>query len=470
MRLALRLRTFSFDVILFGGKAFFVYLNTGLIVFLMETSIIIYEHIWCFALVIAVVGAIFYFIRVLKTSYCGEDENCEYIGKFYEKGEPSFRLKPQKNELKPILILIGIYFAVRISTTALAFVIKSVIAEGYTFKLTDLFVELTKWDSHHYIGIAEKGYQNEGDPRFHIVFYPLYPLIVRGLSYLFGGSVRVAAFVEPNIFMALSIAVMYKLLRIDFSQKTTITAILLLIFNPFAFFFSLPFTESTFLFLSLLFMFMLKKENWLAAGICGFFAALTKNFGLIFIIPYGVHLITVACKRHYKEKDFISKLLPAFLVLAGFGVYLIINKVVTGNWFQFMIYQKEHWYNEISCILKNVTNHFRWFISENASPDKKWFLWFGNVSAAVLTMTAVFIKHKKMPFLYNIYALAYLFLTLTVSWLLSGARYLMASFPAYIAYALALDDYKWLRWTVIAVEYILGIAVMTAFLMNAYIM
>ena len=181
----------------------------------------------------------------------------------------------------------------RISTTALAFVIKSVIAEGYTFKLTDLFVELTKWDSHHYIGIAEKGYQNEGDPRFHIVFYPLYPLIVRGLSYLFGGSVRVAAFVEPNIFMALSIAVMYKLLRIDFSQKTTITAILLLIFNPFAFFFSLPFTESTFLFLSLLFMFMLKKENWLAAGICGFFAALTKNFGLIFIIPVSYTHLTL---------------------------------------------------------------------------------------------------------------------------------------------------------------------------------
>ena len=436
----------------------------------METQIILYEHIWNFVLVLAVFGAIFYFIQVLKKSYAGTDGECSYVGRFYEKGEPVFRLTPTKNETNQILVLIGIYFAVRISTTVLAFVFKSVFSEDYTFSFTNVFSELTKWDSHHYIGIARYGYRNEGDPRFHIVFYPLYPLFVRGLSYLCGGSIRTAAFIQPNIFISLSIAVMYKLMRIDFSEKTTKTAILLLIFNPFGFFFSLPFTESTFLFLSLLFMFMLKKENWLAAGICGFFAALTKNFGLIFLIPYGVWLITVACKRHFDFKSFAVKLLPAFLILAGFGVYLLINKIVTGDWFRFMVYQKEHWYNEISCILKNVTKHFRYFLGESTRLDQKWCLWFANMTAAIAAMTAIYIKHKKMPFLYNIYALAYLFLTLTVSWLLSGARYMMAAFPMYISYALVLDENKWVRGAVLAAEYLLGIVVMTVFLMNGYIM
>lgn len=435
----------------------------------MNTQIVLYEHIWNFVLILAVFGAVFYFVKTLKKSYAGIDGECAYIGRFYDKKESAFRLMPTKSEAEQIMMLIVIYFAVRISTTVFAFVLKTVFSEGYTFSLRNVFGELIKWDSHHYIGIAQYGYRNEGDPRFHIVFYPLYPLLVKGFSYLLGGSIRAAAFIQPNVFIALSIAVMYKLLRIDFSEKTTKTAILLLIFNPFAFFFSLPFTESTFLFLSLLFVFMLKKENWLAAGICGFFAALTKNFGLILIIPYGVWLITVACKRHFKVKQFILRLLPAFLILAGFGVYLAINKVVTGDWFKFMVYQKEHWYNEISCILKNVTNHFRWFLNEKTDMSQKWGMWFANMAAATLSMTAIYIKHKKMPFLYNIYELAYLFLTLTVSWLLSGARYMLAAFPMYISYALVLDN-KWLRRIVLGICYLLGIAVMTMFLMNGYIM
>lgn len=435
----------------------------------METQIILYEHIWNFVLVLAVFGAVFYFIKTLKKSYAGADGETLYVGRFYDKGEPVYRLMPTTSEARQILILIGIYFAVRISTTIFAFVLKTVLSDGYTFSMKNLFSELIKWDSHHYIGIARYGYRNEGDPRFHIVFYPLYPLLVKGFSYLFGGNITAAAFIQPNIFMALSIAVMYKLLRIDFSERTTKTAILLLIFNPFSFFFSLPFTEATFLFLSLLFMLMLKKEKWLIAGICGFFAALTKNFGLILIIPYGVWLITVACKRHFNFKQFICRLLPAFLILVGFGVYLLINKLVTGDWFKFMEYQRDHWYNQISCILQNVTNHFRWFLNENSDMTQKWGTWFSNIAAATVAMTAIYIKHKKMPFLYNIYELAYLFLTLTVSWLLSGARYMLAAFPMYISYALVLNN-KWVRGVVLGVCYLLGIVVMTCFIMNGYIM
>lgn len=434
-----------------------------------KTAIILYEHAWNIVWIIAIFGAIFYFVKVLRKCYKGEYADVPYIGKFYDEGDVSFRLMHKKSDLKPILILIGIYFAVRILTLVLGFVIKCNFTD-YEFSFDNLINELIRWDSHHYIGLAEYGYRNEGDPRFHIVFYPLYPLLVRGFSYICGGSVVAAAFLQPNIFIALSIAVMYKLLKIDFSEKATRNAILLLIFNPFAFFFSLPFTESTFLFLSLLFMFMLRKENFLAAGICGFFAALTKNFGLILLVPYGVQLIMLACRDHYKFTQFIKKLLPGFLILAGFGVYLIINKVVTGNWFQFMIYQKEHWYNEVSCVIKNVTNHFKLFLGENKNLSTKWFLWFGNVTAAIFTMTAIFIKHKKMPFLYNIYALAYIFLTLTVSWLLSGSRYLMASFPAYISYALVLEKSKWLRYAVFGMEFILGVAVFTAFILGASIM
>ena len=46
----------------------------------------------------------------------------------------------------------------------------------------------------------------------------------------------------------------------------------------------------------------------------------------------------------------------------------------------------------------------------------------------------------------------------------------MAAFPMYISYALVLDENKWVRGAVLAAEYLLGIVVMTVFLMNGYIM
>ena len=49
-----------------------------------------------------------------------------------------------------------------------------------TYLDNQLFI-WTQWDAPHYLGIAENGYVTEGDARLHIVFYPLYPYLVRGL-------------------------------------------------------------------------------------------------------------------------------------------------------------------------------------------------------------------------------------------------------------------------------------------------
>lgn len=292
---------------------------------------------------------------------------------------------------------------------------------------------------------------------------------MRLVSYL-GISTKVAGFVVSNICMVAAITFMYKLIRIDYSDNIAKTAILLMIFHPYAFFFAFPFTEALFLLLSVLFMYMLRKEKWLIAGIVGFFATLTRNFGLLLIIPYGVYLIMLACKRHYNVKQFVLRLLPVMLIPLSFGVYLYINKTVTGSWFTFMVYQKEHWHQEISCILKNMTMHFSRFIGNQDRIDTRLFLWFGNVLAAAALMASIIIKHKKVPFVYNIYALAYLFLTLTASWLLSGSRYILACFPMYISYALAIGNKKWLKYILLAIEYIYGVAVFVGYICGSSIM
>lgn len=427
--------------------------------------------------VTAIAGAIAYFILTLKKSYNGTDGEVGYIGKFYDKTDSTYKLFRKDDDGKTALILAGVFILVRIVSVMLALIAKKYILNA---PLQSLFNELGRWDAPHYIDIANKGYISEADyvpdsgflasdPWFFIVFYPLFPFIMKLFSFT-GMSLEAASIVVPNVFAVLAIPVLYKLLRIDFSKNVSVSAVLLLIFNPFAFFFSFPFTESLFLFLSVSLFFCLRKEKWLYAGIFGFFAALTKNFGLILIVPYGVYLITVACKRHYNAKKFILSLLPVFMILLGFGVYLFINYKVYGDPFQFMIYQKSHWYNEISCIIKNMGNHFRYLISDQYSISNRIFLWLGDITAAVFMLSAVFIKHKKVPFVYNIYTLACIFLTLTVSWLLSGARYVLGAFGMYIPFAVLLGDSKYAQYAVYAVEFALGIVVLTNYFMGASIM
>ncbi len=441
----------------------------------MENKGILYQHAWNFVWVLAIFGAIFYFVQVLKKSFKNEDESVSYIGKFKDESDKGFGLMPHRNEWKTILLLIGAFFAVRFSVAAISIIFKTVYDTNSAFNWDNFFGEFIKWDSHHYIGIADRWYVSDptADARFHIVFYPMFPIFVKVFSFLCFGSINAAAFIQPNVFAALSIIVMYKLLRIDFSKLVTVISILFLIFSPYAFFFTLPFTESTFLLTTLLFMLMLKKEKWLLAGICGYVAALTKNFGLLFIVPYGVWLITVACKRRYRIKDFLPRLLPVIFILLGFGTYLLINYKVTGNWFQFMIYQKEHWYNEMTCIMQNTMNHFNWFMSYETL--SRWTIFFANMAAAIGTMLAIYLGHKKIPFIYSIYTLACLFLTMMVSWLMSGPRYMLPVFPIFIAYALLADRKNKILSHIIvgvmlAIGFALSILVLTGYLCNAQIM
>lgn len=448
----------------------------------MNTLLFIYKWIWFIVLIASMGGAIYIFAKILYS--CCKERNSEiaYIGKFYDKNDSRFKLKPTNTELKDIAVLIGIFILFRIITFALGFAFKTLFEDGYTFtfSLEHILYNFTKWDAYHYINIADHWYVSEDkyflNPELYsdkeyvlLAFYPLYPIIVKLFSYI-AGDVAISAYIVSNIFFMLSIAAVYKLVKTDYSRQTAITASLLLIFSPYGFFFSLAFTESLFLFLTIMFFIMLKREKFLYAGIFGLLSALTKNFGLLLTVPYGVWLITLACKKRFGFRQFAKKLLPCFLILIGFGIYLCVNKSVSGEWFKFMTYQSEHWSQHISCPWANVVNHMSLFLNENGSAVNKWFIWFGDIASVCFAMAVYWLGRKKIPFIYSIYSLAFIFLTLMVSWLLSGPRYLLVNFPVYIVLALFCEKNSRIKFSVLSVEIILGIICTVGYLANANIM
>lgn len=427
----------------------------------MDILFTVIKIIWFVVLAGLIVGAIWLFIRTLKEAHQGKTTGL--TGNFYDGENPAYSLLSQKSERRDICWLILIFFAVRLAQFALVFLGKQLFEPGFSFSFSGLEGQLFRWDTTHYTGIAENWYQNQGDARFHIVFYPFYPILIR-LFYYIVWDYSVAAMLVSNLSIAFAIAVFYKLLRIDFSKETTKTAITLFAFHPFSFFCSLAMTESTFLLITLLFFFFLRKEKWVLAGLMGFFATLTRNFGLLFVIPYGVWLIIISVRKKYSFGKFMARLLPGFLILAGFGVYLCINKSITGNWFQFMIYQKEHWSQEISCIWKNAVNPYIWFFQTyRGNPSMQYFTWLPLILSEIIAVISIILKWKQVPFVYKIYALAYLFLTLTASWPLSGSRYLMLMFPMYISYGLICDK-KWKKWLACSIGFVFGVYMLAGYM------
>lgn len=56
-----------------------------------------------------------------------------------------------------------------------------------------------RWDAPHYLQLAEQGYKATGEDRLLLVFYPLYPWVIRRFAFVFGGSYVWSAFFVSGV-------------------------------------------------------------------------------------------------------------------------------------------------------------------------------------------------------------------------------------------------------------------------------
>ena len=112
----------------------------------------------------------------------------------------------------------------------------------------------TSMDADHYLKLAEFGYgtgQAFENQHLMIVFFPLFPWLVRGLCALTGlGYYTVGLFVQPLLFGA-GCAGLYRLVQPRFGRTAAGWTLVLLCLLPGSFFFAAPMTESLYLALTM---------------------------------------------------------------------------------------------------------------------------------------------------------------------------------------------------------------------------
>jgi len=305
---------------------------------------------------------------------------------------------------------------------------------------TDLLLDgWARWDSGHYVRIALHGYgvDEKGSP----AFFPLFPLLMRGLVAISGltpttDHLGMVAILIANVCFAIAVPLFAHLVNHTFGMEIARTATLLLCISPFSFFFIAGYSESLFLLLTTLAFTLASRRRWLVAALCAAFAASSRLTGLA-LLPA---LLLLGWRLHARPRDLLGIALLSPLGTVAWSAWCWWRLgdprawlTAQDNW--------GGWYERVGYYLDLFTRHPR----ETLIGDPRHLIILLNV--ALLGMWLV-----SLPWVWRLLdpGIA-LFTTLLVvthgatTWISMG-RYLLPAIGFYVTFAILLTRAGWNGW------------------------
>jgi hypothetical protein len=285
-------------------------------------------------------------------------------------------------------------------------------------------------DIRHYINIAHFGYVNvESDLRLNIVFYPLFPWMMRIVRFFVRNYVVAGMLINVPLTFASGV-MLYGLVQRRFGHDEAARAVKYLLLFPFAFFLFTPMTEALFLFLTVACFYFMKKRSYIIMYLAVFGAGLTRSLGILLVVP----IIIESGRVMFHEKDVKSAIrlgCGVFAALAAFAVYLMINFRVYGDPFMFLTIQREHWHQQIDFFWNTAVYLPNAALTYWRNGQFGLFMGFAGsgVAAMALVMSLIVYGAKRLEPTYTAYAAAYFVMAFGATWLLSAPRYSLVIFP-----------------------------------------
>lgn len=171
-----------------------------------------------------------------------------------------------------------------------------------------------RWDAIWYLGIAHHGYTSGAST----TFFPLYPLLIRGLGAVVGSYV-LAGVVISMIAFGVALVLLHRLTELELGRRAADATVLLVAFAPLSFIFSALYTESLFLALSVGAVYAARRNRWAFAATLGCLATLTRVPGVLLVIP--LTLLAVRDWRARGGRPPFRRLAWLALVPAGLATY-----------------------------------------------------------------------------------------------------------------------------------------------------
>lgn len=324
------------------------------------------------------------------------------------------------------------------------------------------------FDGIHYLFIAGDGYNLNGR------FLPLYPLVIRGLSFLFGtggtfGAIQFfTAFLVANISFLLSLILFYKLIMLDYSKDIAQKSILFLLLFPTSFFFASVYSESLFLLLLLLSFYYARKKQWILSSTFATFLSVTRLVGIC-ILP-------ALLWEYFKEnktakKNSIYEGLSFLLVPLSLIAYIWFNAITWKNPFYFLTSHGEIANSRsVGSIILFPQTLVRYLKILTTLPYSQFELWIAVLEVGVFFFGFILLYiawKKKIRTSYLIFSFLAFFIPTSSGTLTGLPRYILVLFPVFIA--LALINNKYIQMIYLIVSAILLFVLLAYFSRGYYI-
>ena len=323
-----------------------------------------------------------------------------------------------------------------------------------------IFTALERQDALWFLRIATTGYaRSDGSA----AFFPLYPLLVRAVSWIVGGHPLLAATLVSNLAFFGSLLVLYDLTVRELSEAVARRTIVYLAVFPTAFFFFAPYSESTFLLLTLIAFRQAKRDRWASAALTGALAALTRSIGVV-LAPA---LIVMAFQQHRAHGGRLwSRVAGGAAVLLGPLAYLAWWGIAHGEALA-PIHAQANWQREVSSPLSTIWRAVRMAFGGLGVQYPSY--WIIDALVAGVVIVAVVAGIRRLPLPYVVYSIGSLLIPLSYPFpsrpLLSMPRFVVVIFPAFWVMADAAERRR-IPHTAILAGFAMGYGLLAVLFMN----
>jgi len=374
------------------------------------------------------------------------------------------------------LRFLGVYALWRVWLVFLTLVAPHVLPFQFRFSayLFEPFKPVANWlwpwanmDGVVFMLIARSGYETAQLP-----FFPFYPTLIRLLHGLTDWPFIITGLVVSTACFLAALFVLHRLLQLEKRPQLFFLICLLYISFPTGHYLTAVYNDALFVLLSLTTLYFGRQHRYLAAGVFGFFATLSRLNGLALAAFLGFEYLLqvnpdLALKPTMKGlfQTFLQAFQPrawwsrgiawALLIPTAFLSYLAWIQWQFGNWYLFFsgaqVWHRDH----LTFPLQTCWRYVKMILTVPMNTTVFW------VAAAELFFALFYLvwllwAWKKVRFSYLVFW--------AVSWLIPAVtgtfqgmpRYGLHILPLFLTIALWLDQKPvWVRWLWIAVSLVL---------------
>ena len=331
---------------------------------------------------------------------------------------------------------------------------------------------LRRWDSEWYVGIVAEGYSYDDSQQGNVAFFPVYPILVKCVSLVSQLPNCWSGLVASHVSLLLAFVVFHFYLKERFPDDVAVqtASLLACALIPSGFFWRFAYSESTFLLLSIISMYLMHRGSSLL--IIAFFVGLataTRPVGVTLLLPLFWHIVELKQPAVTKIQN-LMKFVP--LACWGLLAYMAFQYFQFGEPLAFAKTQ-QHWrlrpevgmvekaasYAALEPIWSVYCRDSYWYwdrLEPHTFPLLSLAFWnpialAGSAGLVFLGFQRKWLKTEEAWLAVGLLSIPYFTRGFDFC-MLSQARFSSVAFPAYITVGHLLRFAPhWLRWTVFVV-------------------